>query len=228
MLILYNSLFNRPNLINVFKIYNIKNYSKLKKNELLKQLNEYKSISFIQKYIRTKFNDEYTCPLTLSELKYPFVSIKNYNKFRYYSLLEFLEYLNKSTDDFRDPFTREPLSDNCLRQIEDLVSYYKIKKSFNKSSWKKKINSRAEFLTITNCLNEILNQIFNSEELHFNFIYNNILPQFIYYFHFLLLRHKSQCYSVINNYINCINHHPSSNKVYLIDYLKLIITINNL
>ena len=47
------------------------------------------------------------------------------------------------------------------------------------------------------------------------YIYNNILPQFIYYFHFLLQRHKSNCFTVINNYINCINHHQCQNKIYL-------------
>ena len=40
------------------------------------------------------------CPITLSKLRYPFITIKNNNKFRYYSLREFIEYLNKSTEDF--------------------------------------------------------------------------------------------------------------------------------
>ena len=71
-------------------------------------------------------------------------------------------------------------------------------------------------------------EVFDVNLLTINFIYNTILPQFIYYFHFLLLRHKTSCYSLINNYINCINYHPCENKLYLIDYLKLIISINNL
>ena len=233
MLILYNSLFKKENLINIIKINNIKHYSKLNKNQLIYQINKTKSAIFIQTYIRNKFskdlNEEFICPISYSELKYPFVSIKNINnKFRYYSLEAFVEYLNKSNNDFIDPFTRELLSNDSIHQIENLVKYYKIKKTFNKKSWKKKINSRAEFLTITNCLNEILNQIFYVNTLNFTFIYNNILPQFIYYFHFLLQRHKSNCFTVINNYINCINHHPCENKIYLIDYLKLIISINNL
>ena len=232
MLILYNSLFKKKNLINVMKINKIRYYSKLNKNELIKLINTTKSIIFIQTFLRKKLsnelNDEFICPISYSDLKYPFVSIKNNTKFRYYSLDAFVEYLNKSTNDFIDPFTRELLSNNSIYQVERLVKHYKIKKSFNKKSWKKKINSRAEFLTITNCLNEILNQIFYVTTLNFNFIYNNILPQFIYYFHFLLQRHKSNCFTVINNYINCINHHPCQNKIYLIDYLKLIISINNL
>lgn len=214
------------------KINKIKYYSKLNKNELIDLINTTKSIIFIQSILRKKlskeFNDEFICPISFNNLKYPFVSIKNNHKFRYYSLDTFVEYLNKSTNDLIDPFTRELLSDTFIYQVERLVKHYKIKQSFNKKSWKKKINSRAEFLTITNCLNEILNQIFFVSKLNFTFIYNNILPQFIYYFHFLLQRHKSNCFIVINNYINCINHHPCQNKIYLIDYLKLIISINNL
>lgn len=228
MLILYNNFFNKNYIINIIKLYNIKKYSKLSKVKLISILNYTKAAIYIQQYIRKLYNDDLTCPITLTKLKYPYVSIKNSSTFRYYTLTSFIEYLNKSDDDFRDPFTRELLNDSALRQIEKLINYYKIKNIFNKKTWKKKINSRAEYLTITNCLNEILNEIFSVSELHFNFIYNEILPQFIYYFHFLLKNHKNNCYSVINNYINCINHHTCPNKIFLIDYLKLVILINNL
>ncbi len=228
MLILYNNLFKRNNLINVIKLFKIKHYSKLNKQHLINIINNYKSIVYIQNFVRTKFNDEMTCPITLTKIKYPFISIKNNTKFRYYSLYEFIEYLNKSCDDFRDPFTRELLSDSTLKQIDNLIKYYKINNIFTKRSWRKKINSKAEYLTITTCLNEVLNNIFIQSELTINFIYNNILPQFVYYFHFLLLRHRASCYSIINNYINCINYHSCQNKLYLIDYLKLVITTNNL
>ena len=228
MLILYNSLFSKKTLINIAKLNNIKNYSALNKPDLVNTINQYKAIIYIQRQIRNHFNNELVCPITLCELNYPFISIKNNNKFHYYNLIAFIEYINKSNDDFRDPLTREPLTENSLKQIEDLIKYYKIKKNYNKKIWKKKINIRAEFLTITNCLNEILNEIFVVKTLNFNYIYNHILPQFIYYFHFLLQRHKNNCFSVINNYINCINHHSCENKIYLIEYLKLIININNL
>ena len=228
MLILYNLSFRKKKLINICKINKIKFYSKLNKIQIINLINKVKSVLYIQKIFRKKNIDEWICPITYNDLVYPFICIKNINKFRYYNLNAFIEYLSKSTNDFIDPFTRELLSDSYLNQVEKLINYYKIKKTFNKKSWKKKINSRAEFLTITNCLNEILNQIFLVPQLNFNFIYNTILPQFIYYFHFLLQRHKNNCYSIINNYINCINHHQCSNKIYLIDYLKLIININNL
>lgn len=228
MLILYNSSFKKNNLINVIKINNIKNYSKLNKDKLINLINLNHSIIYIQRFIRKKYDEEYNCLITLCPLQYPFVCIKNNNKFRYYSLNEFIQYLNKSLYDFRDPCTRELLNDSCIEQVEKLIKYYKIKKSFNKKTWKKKNNSRTELLTITNSLNEILNEIFSVEQLSINFIYSNILPKFIYYFHFLLQRHKNNCYTVINNYINGINYHKCNNKIYLINYLKLIINVNNL
>lgn len=228
MLILYNSLLKKKSLVNIAKINNIKNYSNLNKIKLLYFINKHKAIIYIQRIIRNYLNNELICPITLCELNYPFISIKNNNKFNYYNLLAFIEYINKSKNDFRDPLTREPLTENSLKQIENLIKYYKIKKNYNKKSWEKKINIRAEYLTITNCLNQIITDIFTVKTLNFNYIYNNILPQFIYYFHFLLQRHKNNCFSVINNYINCINHHKCDNKIYLVEYLKLIINVNNL
>lgn len=228
MLILYNNLYKRNNLIVFCKLLNIKKYSKMKKLEILNIINKNKAIIYIQNFIRKKFNDEMTCPITLTELKYPFVSIKNNNIFRYYSLNEFIEYLSKSNEDFIDPFTRELLSETTLQQVDKLIKYYKIKNLFTKKSWKNKINLRSEYLTISTCLNEIINNIFSQIELNINVIYNSILPQFIYYLQFLLHRHRSSCYSIINNYINCINYHPCVNKIYIIDYLKLIIATYNL
>jgi hypothetical protein len=228
MLIIYNNLLKKSNILNIIKINKIKNYSNLNKNKLLLLINRFKSILFIQKFIRKKLAVDNICPITLCEYRYPFISIKYNNKFRYYSLNEFIEYLNKNSSDFRDPITREILDDSSIRQIEYLIKYYKIKKSFNKSIWKKKINLRAEFLTITNCLNELLNELFNQRNFTLFYIYNIILPQFVYYFHFLLQRHKNSCFSVINNYINCINYHECDNKIYLIEYLKLLISTNNL
>ena len=228
MLILYNYKYKKNVLMNICKLLNIKKFSQLNKTELIEKINYYKATIYIQNFIRKRFNDEMICPITLSELKYPFISIKNNNKFRYYSLNEFIEYLNRSYDDFRDPFTRELLSDKTLKQLDNLIKYYKINNLFTKRAWKKKINSRAEYLTITSCLNEVINYVFSINQLTIDIIYNAILPQFIYYFHFLIIRHRTSCFSMINNYINCINYHNCPNKIYLIDYLKLVITTNNL
>ena len=220
--------FNKNYLIKIIKIYKLKNYSKLKKNELIELINKNKSAIVIQQYFRKKIDSELICPITLCKCVYPFVCIKNYNKFRYYSLNEFIIYLNKSNGEFIDPFTRESISDNNLNEINKLIKYYKIDKIIKTNIWKKKLRIRHNYLLIINNINNIFTNLFQIDNLTINIIYNNILPQLIYYFHFLFVRYKSQCYILIRNYINCINNHPHKNKKYLIDYFNLLIIVNNL
>ena len=77
MLILYNHNFSKFYIINIIKLYSIKNYSQLNKPELIKLLNYTKASIYIQTHIRKFYIEDLTCPITLSHLKYPFVSIKN-------------------------------------------------------------------------------------------------------------------------------------------------------
>ena len=189
-MILITNNFKINNLKNLAKIYNIKKYSTLNKNDLIKVINETKSAIYIQTTFRTKINAELICPLSFDDLKYPFICIQNLNKFRYYSLENFIIYLNKSKNDFRDPFTREQLPNHTINYIENLIKYYKLSKLLSKKQWNKKKNIREEYLTLTHCINDIINQIFRIENLSIDLIYSEILPNFIYYFHFLLLRHK--------------------------------------
>ena len=227
-MILINNNFKIKNLRIIAKLNKIHNYSKLNKIDLLNIINCTKAAIIIQTFFRKKNNAELICPLSFENLKYPFICIQNLNKFRYYSLEEFIIYLNKSNNDFRDPFTREQIPNHIILYIENMIKYYKLNKLLSKKQWNKKKNIREEYLTLTHCINDIINKIFSIEDLSIDLIYSEILPNFIYYFHFLLLRHKQNCYSLLNNYINCLNYLNHENKFFLINYLKLIIAINNL
>lgn len=227
-MILINNNFKIKNLKIIAKLNKIHNYSKLNKIDLLNIINCTKAAIIIQTFFRKKNNAELICPLSFENLKYPFICIQNLNKFRYYSLEEFIIYLNKSNNDFRDPFTREQIPNHIILYIENMIKYYKLNKLLSKKQWNKKKNIREEYLTLTHCINDIINKIFSIEDLSIDLIYSEILPNFIYYFHFLLLRHKQNCYSLLNNYINCLNYLNHENKFFLINYLKLIIAINNL
>ncbi len=227
-MILINNNFRIKNLKIIAKLNKIHNYSKLNKIDLLNIINCTKAAIIIQTFFRKKNNAELICPLSFENLKYPFICIQNLNKFRYYSLEEFIIYLNKSNNDFRDPFTREQIPNHIILYIENMIKYYKLNKLLSKKQWNKKKNIREEYLTLTHCINDIINKIFSIEDLSIDLIYSEILPNFIYYFHFLLLRHKQNCYSLLNNYINCLNYLNHENKFFLINYLKLIIAINNL
>ena len=227
-MIVITNKFKIKNIKTLIKKYDIRNYSKLSKNNLIILLNRTKAVIIIQKQYRNHLRAELICPISLNELSYPFLCIKTLNKFRYYSLENFIIYLNNSKKDFRDPFTRESLSIETLNYIEKMIKYYKLGKIKSKNNWIKTKNHREEYLTLTHCINEIINDIFKLEVLNMDNLYNDILPYFIYYFNFLLLRHKHNCYGLLTNYINCLNHHIHENKYFLINYFKMVISINNL
>lgn len=240
MLILFNNKFKIKNFKNLKKLDKYKAVKKVtntKKNNLINTFNKINCAIFIQNFMRKIFNNENTCPITLCKLEYPFIAIKNSSlnkntlvKFRYYAFNDFVTYLSKSTESFRDPLTREELSEKTLTQIYDLLKFYKIpnntKKLFNKKA-KKNIKKKENYFILCNCLNEVINQIFDNERLSIDFIYSNIIPQFIYYLHFLFLDYKDNCLTLINYYINCINYHTSPNKNIIIDYLNFVKILRN-
>ena len=220
--------FKTQNIKNLLKLYNVKNFSKLNKTDALNILNRTRSAIIIQRNFRTHIDAELVCPLSLNNLEYPFICIQNLNKFRYYSLEDFIIYLNKCNSDFKDPFTREQMPNHVILYVEKMIKYYKLTKLLSRKKWITKKNNREEYLTITHCINDIINDIFTLDDLSIDIIYNRILPNFIYYFHFLLIKYKSNCYTLLNNYINCLSYLKHENKHFLINYLKLIIAINNL
>lgn len=240
MLILFNNKFkiqNFKNLKKLNKYKSVKKIANMRKINLIIKFNEINSAILIQQYIRKLFNNENICPITLCKLEYPFVSIKINSvskdtlvKFRYYSFNEFITYLSKSTDSFKDPLTREELSEKTLTQIYNLLKFFEIpnntKKLFNKKA-KKNIRKKENYFILCNCLNEVINEIFENERLSIDFIYSNIIPQFIYYLHFLFLDYKENCLTLINYYINCINHHNNPNKNIIIDYLNFVKILRN-
>lgn len=227
-MIVITERFKKKNIKNLIKIYNIKNYSRVKKAQLIDILNRTKSAIIIQRYFRKSIDAELVCPLSLENLKYPFICILNYNKFRYYGLNDFINYLNKSSSYFKDPFTREIISNDIIIYIENIVKYYRKKKLLSIKKWNKNKEIRNEYITLTYFLNSIINNIFTIPDLTLDIIYNQILPNFIFYFQQLLIKHRANCYNLLNNYINCLNHLTHSNKDSIINYLKIIILINNL
>lgn len=238
MLIQYNSCFKLvilKRLAKLKKYTGIKNKSKLNKNDIINNINKINAIIFIQRKIRHLFNNEETCPITLCKLNYPVVAVKNnlisknsVIKFRYYSFFEFLNYLNSLNDNFTDPITREELNDKTLNQINTLIKHYKVKDQKLKKKWNKNLKKRNEFYFLYNCINDVISQIFSTDILTIDYIYGIIIPQFIYYFHFMLLNFKNKCLTLVNNYLTCINFHTHSNKDIILDFLTFIKTINNL
>ena len=123
MFISYSETFTVKVIRNLCRIKNIRYISNYNKDYLLALLKKYNAAKIIQDSLRNKTINEKVCPICHEPLKYPFISIKVNDKFFYYDLYTFVEYLNK-TQDFRDPCTRQIIQDNKLMQINKLIRYY--------------------------------------------------------------------------------------------------------
>lgn len=227
MLILYSSKFNLSSLRNLCKLYMIKNCSKYKKMELLEILNTYKSVCYIQKFVRRKLMISDECPITLEKLVYPFVSLKNNKTFRYYSLDGVIDYYN-ATKDFRDPFTKEEIKTNKIVEINKVAKFYKRKPIIISKRPQVNVQQRTELLTILCCLNDIINNIMSTIELSYDYIYKFALPQTMSYIYYLILRCRNETRGVLQHFINILDTHNDIKKYHIINYINIIMINENL
>lgn len=225
MLILYNNKSSVVHLKKMCKLFKIKRFSQLNKKELLKIINFIKSVKFIQTFLRSKLMKDNICPITFDTLNYPFISIKNYSIFRYYSLDGILNYYNYSKD-YRDPFTKEKLSSKKIQEINNLAKFYK----------KKPINTvntiytqkRTELLTILCCLNDIVNNIINTQNLTEDYVYNFAIPQMMTYVYYIIIRYRNQTRNIVQHFIDLIERHDDNRKYNIINYFIGILINENL
>jgi len=210
-MIIYTSLLTIKILRNIARINNIKYISNYKKQKLLNFLFLHKTITYIQRFYRRKIMKDNICPISFETLKYPFVSIKiDKNNFNYYDFKTIVDYF-QTTGDFRDPMTRKDISDEKIKEINKLINYYYRRNSI-KNLWSKSMILRAEFITISNCINQLFGEINNMEYIRIDFIYSLLFPQLLYYFQHLLSRHRESCNFLILHCIHVINNHTCDNK----------------
>jgi hypothetical protein len=167
------------------------------------------------------------CPISLEPLKYPFISIKVCNdKFKYYNFKSLVDYF-KNTGDFRDPITRIDIPDYKIVEINSLMSYYFKKKNL-KGLWSKNMQSSAEYMTLSTCVNNLFEELTNMNIISIDHIYGILIPQLIYYFHHLLDRHSDNCFDLVQQCLDSVGQHQCLNRFYIIDYLDLLVNINDL
>lgn len=219
MLISYSKNFNVKALKRLCKLKGIKFISKFKKNELLNLLKKFNAVKIIQQMLRKKTIIDNICPICHEPLKYPFISIKVSEKFFYYDFYTLIEYLNK-TQDFRDPCTRQDISDNKLFEINKIIRYY-YGKSSNKILFSKSMIKNTDLYIITYCLYDIVKEIEN-KELSMEETYNSVLPRFIYYTNYLINNHSPEDCDII---LKACKESLTDN--ILLDYINLIEMINN-
>lgn len=218
MLISYSKKFNVSTLRKVCKIKCIKFTSHFNKLKLIKILNEFNAVKIIQQYFRRKTIIDNYCPISHEKLKYPFISIKVNNKFFYYDFYTLVAYLNKSQD-FREPCTRQLISDNKLLEINKLIRYYYGKNS-SKILISKSMIKNTDLNIIIYCLYDIINEMQNREIL-LEDIYSNILPRFIYYVNYLMNNHSHEDSQIILNACK----EAVTNRI-ILDYIRLVEIIN--
>lgn len=116
----------------ICKFLHIKNYSSLKKEELILTINKYHSVLKIQKWIRKIFCKNEPCPISCEKIKYPCYPFKSGNVLIYYNLESLRSYLI-NTGDFRDPNTRIKYTDQQLLQMDEIYKNSKNKESEKES-----------------------------------------------------------------------------------------------
>lgn len=157
-----------PILRGICKIYKLSNYSKQKKEILVKRINEYLSILRIQKFIRNKLGGgkDCLCPISMESIKYPCFPFKpkGSTHFIYYNLESLIDYLLQ-TGDFRDPKTREPYLDSVLHNIDEYKKKVGLKgksvllASQNRSIYKKKKDHEDDIMVLERCIDEVVSSI---------------------------------------------------------------------
>lgn len=226
MLIQYSNKLTLKCMKKIAQINNIKYISNLPKYNLIKILNHYKASTLIQTQIRNKFMRDKECPISHEILKYPFVTISVNNKFFYYDLASFLNYIN-ITGDNRDPMTREPISDKKINLINKMIKYY-YGKNTNKTIITKSMAKNADLNIITYCLYDLLSEIENTDIISFDYVYNNILPRLIYYINYLNNKHSYEDYTmVINAFRRSLSNIEKANINLIIDYIDIVIVLNS-
>tara|TARA_B100000212_G_scaffold338460_2_gene315010 strand:+ start:1167 stop:1826 length:660 start_codon:yes stop_codon:yes gene_type:complete len=218
MLISYSNNFNVKALKRLCKIKGIKFINDLKKNELLILLKHFNAIRVIQNKLRQKTIIDNICPICHEPLKYPFISIKVYQKFFYYNFYFFIEYLNK-TQNFRDPCTRQIIDDAKLIEINKMVRYY-YGKTTNKILISKSMIKNTDLHIVTYCLYDIVKEIEN-KELSIEETYHNILPRIIYYTNHLIKNHTEEDSGIILKACK-----ESITNSVILDYINLIEIVN--
>ena len=190
MLIKFNSSLSYKVLKKICKVNKIKYVSKCNKSQLLNKLNDFKTVTYIQRHFRKKMMKDDICNISLGKLRYPFISIKVDRFFFYYDFDSFINYLEK-TDNFSDPCTRVKITDKKITEINKLILYY-YGQNTTRIIVSPTMQRDVELNIITYCMYDIIKELniiepLNVDDLDF---YSNILPRIIYYARFLIKNHS--------------------------------------
>ena len=197
MLIKFNSLLSYRVLKKLCIINRIKYVSKCNKFQLLNKLNDFKTVTYIQRHFRKKTMIDDTCKISLEKLRYPFISIKVNKFFFYYDFDNFINYLEK-TDNFNDPCTRAHITDKKINEINKLILYY-YGQNTTRIIVSPTMQRDVELNIITYCMYDIIKELNALEQPTINDLdlYSQVLPRMIYYARFLIKNHSKEDSSMV-------------------------------
>lgn len=107
----------------ICKFLHIKNYSGLRKNELIIAINKYHAMIKLQRWARRILSKNEECPISCEPIRYPCYAYKTANNVLIYYNLEALRSFLIKTGDFRDPNTRAEYTEKQLLEIDAIYKY---------------------------------------------------------------------------------------------------------
>ena len=125
---IYENL-NLRTLKKIAKIYNVKKFSRLRKQELINGIKKNKSALYIQRFYRRRLINNSLCPICLEKIKSnePCYGYKTENNFIYYNIECLIDNILVSGD-FRDPISRKIYTIDILKSIDNSAKSWKVKK----------------------------------------------------------------------------------------------------
>ncbi len=157
----------------VCKILHIKNISKSKKSDIVKNVDEKLACLKIQRWFRKIKIGDARCAISLDPIKYPCYAFKpGIGKLNYYNLETLKNYIIESGN-FSDPLSRIQFTDKDLKAMDDIDLYHRgykhsqdayvsvLKASKNKNYYAKKHELECETITFERVLDIISQDIIN-------------------------------------------------------------------
>jgi len=131
----------------ICKMLRLKNYSGLRKSDLISIINRYHNVIKLQRWIRKIFSKNELCPISYESIKYPCFAFKTQNNVLIYYNLEALRSYLIKIGDFRDPSTRGEYTDKQLLEMDNIHKYYTIDKYY-KTDYKNNASQQDYFKSV--------------------------------------------------------------------------------
>ena len=226
---IYENL-NLRTLKKIAKIYNVKKFSRLRKQELIYDIKKNKSALNIQRFYRRRLINNSLCPICLEKIKPndPCYGYKTENNFIYYNLGCLIDNVLVSGD-FRDPISRKIYTIDILKSIDNSAKSWKIKKKSLYSYWaspseknkrKKRKDHCEQMLILHRILDEInvnilniiegivIGRTINNREYYLR---RNVFPSFENYYEQYFVRDEDSAKHMLDNCMLKIQQVTSDN-----------------